>query len=37
MKASAKYMTPVTLELGGNSPCIVDDNINADCAAKRIA
>lgn len=27
-QCAAKYLTPVTLELGGKSPCIVDENIN---------
>ena len=37
MAAAAKHLTPVTLELGGKSPCIVDTDINLDHAAKRIA
>jgi aldehyde dehydrogenase (NAD+) len=37
MAAAAKHLTPVTLELGGKSPCIVDSDIDVDCAAKRIA
>ena len=37
MAAAAKHLTPVTLELGGKSPCIVDADINLDHAAKRIA
>ncbi|MGB3573440.1 MAG: aldehyde dehydrogenase family protein, partial [Phormidesmis sp.] len=36
MEAAAKHLTPVTLELGGKSPCIVDSNIKLDVAAKRI-
>lgn len=36
MKAAAKHLTPVTLELGGKSPCIIDDTANIDLAAKRI-
>ncbi|MFM6208999.1 aldehyde dehydrogenase family protein, partial [Planktothrix sp.] len=36
MEAAAKHLTPVTLELGGKSPCIVDDNIQLDYTAKRI-
>jgi aldehyde dehydrogenase (NAD+) len=35
-KAAAKHLTPVTLELGGKSPCIVDETINLKLAAKRI-
>jgi len=37
MKAAAEYLTPVVLELGGKSPCIVDEDANIDIAAKRIA
>lgn len=37
MEAAAQYLTPVTLELGGKSPCIVDNEVNLDYAAKRIA
>jgi len=36
MAAAAKHLTPVTLELGGKSPCIVDESANLDIAAKRI-
>ncbi len=36
MAAAAKHLTPVTLELGGKSPCIVDADTNIDLAAKRI-
>lgn len=36
MEAAAKNLTPVTLELGGKSPCIVDDNIQIEYSAKRI-
>lgn len=35
-KAAAEYLTPVILELGGKSPCIVDHNADLDKAAKRI-
>ncbi len=35
MEAAAKFLTPVTLELGGKSPCIVDKTANLDLAAKR--
>lgn len=35
-KAAAKHITPVTLELGGKSPCIVDETIDLKLAAKRI-
>lgn len=37
MEAAAKNLTPVTLELGGKSPCIVDTDIHLEYAAKRIA
>jgi aldehyde dehydrogenase (NAD+) len=33
---AAKHLTPVTLELGGKSPVIVDDTANLKLAAKRI-
>lgn len=36
MQAAAKNLTPVTLELGGKSPVIVDDTANLKVAAKRI-
>jgi len=37
MRAAAEHLTPVVLELGGKSPCIVDSCANIDVAAKRIA
>lgn len=37
MEAAAKNLTPVTLELGGKSPCIVDATANLRVAAARIA
>ncbi|WP_428912448.1 aldehyde dehydrogenase [Niallia sp. Krafla_26] len=37
MEAAAKSLTPVTLELGGKSPCIVHKDANLVLAAKRIA
>jgi aldehyde dehydrogenase (NAD+) len=37
MTAAAKHLTPVTLELGGKSPTIVDRSANLDVAARRIA
>lgn len=37
MAAAAKHLTPVVLELGGKSPCIVDQDANLKLAAKRIA
>ncbi len=36
MQQAAKNMIPVTLELGGKSPCIVDDTVDLRLAAKRI-
>lgn len=36
MRHAAKHLTPVTLELGGKSPCIVDATANVKLAAKRI-
>ena len=36
MSAAAKHLTPVTLELGGKSPTIVDRSANLDVAARRI-
>ena len=37
MEKAARYLTPVTLELGGKSPCIVDETANIRVAARRIA
>jgi aldehyde dehydrogenase (NAD+) len=37
MTAAAKHLTPVTLELGGKSPCIIDKSADLDVAASRIA
>lgn len=37
MERAAKHLTPVTLELGGKSPCIVEKSANLNLAAKRIA
>lgn len=36
MQKASVHLTPVTLELGGKSPCIVDSECNIDLAAKRI-
>ncbi|OYQ64794.1 aldehyde dehydrogenase family protein [Pseudanabaena sp. SR411] len=36
MEAAAKHLTPVTLELGGKSPCIVDETCDLEVTAKRI-
>ncbi|HEY9879424.1 MAG TPA: aldehyde dehydrogenase [Leptolyngbyaceae cyanobacterium] len=37
MAAAAQHLTPVTLELGGKSPCIIDSDAQIETAAKRIA
>ncbi len=37
MEAASRHLTPVTLELGGKSPCIVDATANIRVAARRIA
>ena len=37
MAAAAKHLTPVTLELGGKSPCIVDSTADIAVTARRIA
>ena len=37
MAAAAQHLTPVTLELGGKSPVIVDESANLPLAAKRVA
>ncbi|HEX6573018.1 MAG TPA: aldehyde dehydrogenase family protein [Steroidobacteraceae bacterium] len=37
MAAAAKHLSPVTLELGGKSPCIIDKSADLDVAANRIA
>lgn len=34
--AAAKTLTPITLELGGKNPCIIDDTIDLKLAARRI-
>ncbi|MBP5709126.1 MAG: aldehyde dehydrogenase family protein, partial [Bacteroidales bacterium] len=36
MEAASKNLTPVTLELGGKSPCIIDYDADVDIAAKRV-
>jgi aldehyde dehydrogenase (NAD+) len=35
MKAAAEHLTPVTLELGGKSPLLIEKSANLDLAAKR--
>ena len=37
MSAAARYLTPVILELGGKSPCIIDKDADIARAARRIA
>lgn len=37
MKAASEHLTPVTLELGGKSPCLIEKSANIDMAAKRCA
>ncbi len=37
MAAAAKHLTPVTLELGGKSPCLIDKSADLEVAASRIA
>ena len=36
MEKASKHLTPVTLELGGKSPCIIDHTANLRLAARRI-
>ena len=36
LRHAAEYLTPAILELGGKSPCIVDDSAKIKLAAKRI-
>ncbi|AUC81245.1 aldehyde dehydrogenase [Lacinutrix sp. Bg11-31] len=35
-KAAAQFLTPLTLELGGKNPCIIDETANIKLTAKRI-
>lgn len=37
MKAASKHLTPVSLELGGKSPCIIDETADLKLTAKRVA
>lgn len=37
MEKASKYLTPVTLELGGKSPCVVSDDADIAVAARRIS
>ena len=36
MQKASEHFTPVTLELGGKSPCIVDQTANIELSARRI-
>jgi aldehyde dehydrogenase (NAD+) len=37
MEMAAKHLSPVTLELGGKSPCIIDKDVNLGFAARKVA
>ena len=37
MVAAAKHLTPLVLELGGKSPCVIDKNANVKTTARRLA
>jgi aldehyde dehydrogenase (NAD+) len=37
MERAARHLTPVVLELGGKSPCVVDEDADLEVAARRIA
>lgn len=37
MRKAAEHLTPVTLELGGKSPCVIDASANLKIAARRLA
>jgi aldehyde dehydrogenase (NAD+) len=37
MEAASRHLTPVTLELGGKNPCVVDERADLEVAARRIA
>ncbi len=37
MEKAARHLTPVSLELGGKSPCIIDESADIPLAAKRLA
>jgi len=36
MRAAAEHLTPVTLELGGKSPCVIDQGADLESAARRL-
>ena len=37
MEKASRHLTPVSLELGGKSPCVIDKTANLKLAAKRLA
>ena len=37
MESAAQYLTPISLELGGKSPCIIDPSADLKVAARRLA
>jgi aldehyde dehydrogenase (NAD+) len=37
MRQASEHLTPVTLELGGKSPCLIEESAHIDLAAKRCA
>ncbi|MEO0725906.1 MAG: aldehyde dehydrogenase family protein [Bacteroidota bacterium] len=37
MEAAAKHLTSITLELGGKSPCVIDDSVNIKEVAGKVA
>ena len=37
METASAHLTPVTLELGGKSPCVIDESANLKLAARRLA
>ncbi|MFN5932624.1 MAG: aldehyde dehydrogenase family protein, partial [Sphingobacteriales bacterium] len=37
MEMASKHLSPVTLELGGKSPCIIEADVNISFAAKKVA
>ncbi|PKL85059.1 MAG: aldehyde dehydrogenase [Ignavibacteriae bacterium HGW-Ignavibacteriae-1] len=36
MKSAAEHLIPLTLELGGKNPCIVDNEVDIDVTARRV-
>jgi aldehyde dehydrogenase (NAD+) len=37
MEMASRHLSPVTLELGGKSPCIIDKDVNLEFAARKVA